>query len=116
MKIRNGFVSNSSTSSFCLFGICVDREEALKVAKLLDPTMESSDDDRYEAGEIVGDKLNLECSTGPYDDGNLYIGRAPETLKDDETGAQFKQSVKDKLIKYFPKAKYSWFLEAWRDG
>ena len=24
MKIRNGFVSNSSSSSFCIIGVCID--------------------------------------------------------------------------------------------
>jgi hypothetical protein len=24
MKIRNGFVSNSSSSSFCIYGVCVE--------------------------------------------------------------------------------------------
>ena len=41
MKIRNGFVSNSSTSSFCLYGIethmkhfCEDREELVWLASM----------------------------------------------------------------------------------
>jgi hypothetical protein len=114
MKIRTGFVSNSSTSSFCLFGICVDRTEAVKVAKSFDSDI--NEKDSYEVGEIIGTKLKLQYDNGPYDNDCVYLGRAPEDLKDDETGAQFKQSVKDALVKYFPDASYSWHLEAWSDG
>lgn len=34
MKIKQGFVSNSSTTSFCIFGINVDKETLVKVLQL----------------------------------------------------------------------------------
>ena len=44
------------------------------------------------------------CERGKYDaeteSDNVMIGRSYEGLKDDETGGQFKKSVKDKLEKW----------------
>jgi len=114
MKIRNGFVSNSSTSSFCLFGICVDRNDAVKAAKLLDPEFDV--EDSYDAGEVIAEKLHLTYSNGPPESDYVYIGRTAFDLKDDETGAQFKQSVRSALSSYFPDEDYSWYSEGWYDG
>ena len=116
MKIRMGFVSNSSTSSFCLYGICVDREKFIEITKQIAPELTRQIDiDAGEAVEIVGDKLNLQYSLGPYDDDMAYIGLGPEDMKDDETVAQFKESVKSRLEKYFPNENHSWMLKAWHD-
>ena len=41
MKIRQGFVSNSSSSSFCIYGICVDTLATPKICKAL---MEKDED------------------------------------------------------------------------
>lgn len=114
MKIRNGFVSNSSTSSFCLFGAYIEEDEAIRVAKLLDSKFDANN--VCEAGELIGTKLKLAYSNGPDGDYGLYIGRSPESLKDDETGAQFKQSVKTILAQYFPEVEYGWYTEGWYNG
>lgn len=98
MKIRNGFVSNSSTSSFCIFGIYLDKYEG----------------DEYEL-EKKARELGLEMEYPPY--GNPAIGRSFSSIKDDETGAQFKQSVRDNLAKLgLPTDKVSLCEEAWYDG
>ena len=114
MKIRNGFVSNSSSSSFVCYGAEIDQEGLLKYAKEnikkyskinvedLDSN-EDEDDDQYELYDIIADvtkNLGLDESWWNSEGGGeIYIGRSYTSLKDDETGKQFKDSVKEKLSK-----------------
>ena len=111
MKIRNGFVSNSSTSSFCLFGACIENEKARDVLRQIDPEC-----DEFDCAEVIAEALKLDYSSGPPESYYIYLGRDPASLTDSETGAQFKQSVKDALSKYFPDAELSWHCEGWYDG
>ena len=73
MKIRMGFVSNSSSSSFCIFGIRFDGTE-------------------NEAYEFVKDtELVAETTISGYDE--VYIGLYPESMKDEETLLNFKERI-----------------------
>ena len=92
MKVRNGFVSNSSSSSFCIYGAYIDESDYERFGKPKD----------CEAWKWFGEKLlgyNLVCCGG-YDYG-AYVGRSLKTIGDDETGAQFKKSVKEEVGKLF---------------
>lgn len=100
MKIRNGFVSNSSTSSFLIYGTV-----------LSDDDLEKRGIDIYAVDELV----DIEAHS-PYDD-DWFIGVSWSKVKDDQTGAQFKAEVRNRLIEIlgdgltFDTHKY-----AWRDG
>jgi hypothetical protein len=115
MKIRHGFVSNSSSSSFCIYGAEVDQEELMKAAKSLGIEFDEEDFDYYDIGESIANKTNLEFHSmmGDYN----YLGRSYNNIHEDETGKQFKESV----VKEFEKIglgamKLGEIEQAWRDG
>jgi hypothetical protein len=91
MKIRNGFVSNSSSSSFLIYGVAVDRSE---LEGMLD---EKGIGDVWEF-HTVAEEAGLEAH---FPDGydSVYFGLSWDDVRDDETGAQFKQRVVESLKK-----------------
>lgn len=95
MKVRNGFVSNSSSSSFCIFGACLDSSEARELVKDVEDLKDAG---LYDIREYLEEKTPLSIYVPP-DFGMLYIGRDWDSVKDDETGKQFKENVKDELKK-----------------
>lgn len=114
MKIRAGFVSNSSSSSFCVYGAEMDLakfkklinklkinfeiEKGLDLATLLENKEEEYDVfNLLDCAEKKFMKLLGLTVRACWEDETIYIGRKYDTLKDDETGEQFKNSVKEKL-------------------
>jgi len=116
MKIRQGFVSNSSSSSFCIFGAIISAEKAKKF--LDEKNVEYDPDYICETFETADSPLDLECWTYGYGyDDDLYIGRSWDSIKDDETGKEFKDSIEKKLKEAFgDDVKVSTHEEAWYDG
>jgi hypothetical protein len=115
MKIRNGFVSNSSSSSFCIYGSEVDIDDIKIAAKTLGIEFDEDDPEIYELEEDISCQSGLEyysiCGEA------YYFGRSYSTIKDDETGKQFKDSV----IESFAKLGLGALIlgeceEAWMDG
>lgn len=82
MKIRQGFISNSSTTSFCLYGAYFSN------------TDEISD----KISEAV--KQGFKDYSEPHDNG-VYVGIPLRTIKDDETFGQFKEKVAEKIKAIF---------------
>jgi len=94
MKLRQGFVSNSSTTSFCIYGAYFSDDSKLK-------------DKNFN---------NFDCYYEPYESG-VYLGISWPSIKDDETGAQFKQRVKDEFEKSgFEDVELSTHEAGWYDG
>ncbi len=107
MKIREGFVSNSSTTSFCIYGLYLD-SEAIREKFNLDTEADLYDELETKFGSDVS--LNFD----PYDDG-CWIGLDWPTIRDYETGAEFKQRVKYIFDKVGITDELGTHQEAWHD-
>lgn len=93
MKIRNGFVSNSSSSSFCIFGLSFPTGE-------LNSIEENFEDNIWNLTYDV----NLECYNGLdkyYDE--ICIGIDMTSLPRDKTLDEIEVEVQEKLKNIFPK-------------
>jgi len=104
MKIRAGFVSNSSSSSFLIWGIPVSEDD------LLVPLEEDQELSEW-----------LESQKIPYwgNDYSTWVGGDPSEMPDDVTMGAWKAQVKENLSKTFkPKVLDSiqWIQEAWFEG
>lgn len=124
MKIRNGFVSNSSSTSFCIYGTVMDTyelenlitgsedktdEQIVLLAKMKLNDIDASED-IHEILENIASKYDLSHYTS--DDGECFIGRDVTSIRDDETGKEFKESTAEKLKSIFgDKIELSWIEE-----
>ena len=100
MKIRNGFVSNSSSSSFCLMGIQLHNEE---FADILDFAEEIPNKKLDKYTYLYEKKVDRASGYGDNDD-YTFIGLGIDEMKETETLKQFKKRTSDLLKKAFPRA------------
>lgn len=141
MKVRQGFVSNSSTTSFCIYGIC---ESTTKIKEALiekgfateedlaDGVSEYLDDWSYNKRKRDGEltEEDVDKNEGRYfkaedgytldyidDDEYSYLGIPWKNIEEDETGAQFKTRIETKMKTLFgDDIECGTHEEAWRDG
>lgn len=97
MKTRLGFVSNSSSSSFCLYGVNFGDEIVL-----------TKEDCEFMTEHGLHDKC------GQYD--SICIGREWSSIGDNETGKQFKDSVATSIEKRWPGKTCTTHEEGWYNG
>lgn len=100
MKTRFGFVSNSSSTSFCIYGICISERERFLDAFNQAHGGEEPVDDFYDVRYALPEgTTGLSVYSGDY---GTYIGMHPASIRDDETGRQFKDRVEATLKELFP--------------
>ncbi len=110
MKIRVGFVSNSSSSSFVIYGTSFETSELIellvknKVIKKSREQLEKFIEDGEE-GELISEafeKSDIE-SFFDYENSTVYIGNSPFEIKDNETGKEFKERTEQAIEKMIGK-------------
>jgi len=104
MKLRSGFVSNSSTCSFLIHGIVEDYTEIMSLLKEKGILSSDIEDEGIWLEEGEGFKFfnnkRLEVET-VYEGESLTIGRSWSSIRDDETGKQFKESIEAEIKELF---------------
>ena len=106
MKIRIGFISNSSSSSFLIYGTPVEGngEDRVSIDKI--------------ENQLGEEKSFLELEYNPMYDSILYVGLSWGHIKDDETGKQFKERIEKEVKRIFKEEKYIFatYTDAWYNG
>jgi hypothetical protein len=116
MKIRNGFVSNSSSSSFLLYGVYLDDgSEAVDGYNFLVRKGLVEEPEVDSIHELYG-VFDLEIHA-PWGE-EVYIGLSWDEVGDDETGREFKERAERLIKRIMPKytGSFDTHEHAWRDG
>ena len=102
MKIRNGFVSNSSSSSFLIYGAIVS-------SSIEDFGKKEDEDEDDCVSEILYrlTEKDSEVSSHRPPDGEIYVGISWARVGDDETGKQFKAPAEKTIEPVLKKAGYT---------
>ena len=100
MKTRQGFVSNSSSTSFCIYGIIINNANVEELDEDLMRKIKREDDLYYFTN---------------YESNTIWVGRHLRSIKDSQTLRQFKDDVEhDIKNKLFPDAEhFDIFEESW---
>lgn len=104
MKIRNGFVSNSSSSSFCIYGVSLDTQEfrdlmLKKFSQLID-----EDTETYEIEEILDtNKIVHPIAMVDGESDLVFLGASPQSCPDNKTMGEFKKETEKEIIEFIGK-------------
>lgn len=100
MKIRKGFVSNSSTSSFCIYGCSMDSDEALGKLSLSDELQQLAEDEGI--GEVLYEILSGKDIEhwAPYDWDMVFFGFSMAQIPDDVVVGDWKKKKEAELREF----------------
>ena len=96
MKVRSGFVSNSSTTSFAIVGTLIDRDQLDKVYDL--------------------DEKFPEISYYYNDYSDVYVGLSMHKMGLDETLREFMHRSREIIQTVFPDEEVGILTDGWYDG
>ena len=96
MKVRLGFVSNSSTTSFVIYGSWIDEDKL--IGKLKDNGIVEENEDNPDPYEIL-EKIGITCELTPYD--QYCIGFDFDKIPDDAVVGEWKKEKAEVLKKMF---------------
>lgn len=126
MKTRVGFVSNSSTSSFLIYGITIskghvfslltDEAKAVVQEKVSARGYKLEELEDYDIIDYLlwDGPLKGYVARCPYDD-YYYIGKSWDKIGDNQTGKEFKKEIETYLSTYFDTSEFGTLEEAWHD-
>ena len=107
MKIRQGFVANSSSSSFLIYGTCLDTDTKDKDGNKINQYRTDIDKDLSISLHGRGDGYS-----------GTYLGMSWDCVGDDETGSQFKARIEGEVKKFLGRdnIEFGTFEDGWFDG
>ena len=136
MKLKTDFVTNSSSTSFIVWGVILEEEEIIEncsdiIFKYMKKSKYHKDltreefNDMMDEDDIIDEFINvcenvkLDCSATEYDS-SIMIGKSPFEMKDDETLYEFKTNIIKSLQKInitnITKQSLDEISECWYDG
>lgn len=121
MKIRNGFVSNSSSSSFLIYGICFEEEDTYKYVNAYNEYAGNEELHRLNGGydRVMWHWITPKTGLSIYErEWCVYIGKSFDAIEMNQTRAEFQKEVEDTINKFFPGIQHNFcvYQDAWWNG